>query len=57
MKGGIETECLSRGSRRIVKLRPSLTRFAKRSFWKRQRRFAKIEPVDWEDWEEIEEPD
>jgi hypothetical protein len=38
MKGGIEIECLSRRSRRMFKLRPSLIRFAKRNFWKRHRK-------------------
>ena len=45
MKGGIEIECLSRRSRRIVKMRPSLIRFAKRSFWNRQRKDAKHEAM------------
>jgi len=41
MKGGNEIECLSRKSRRLVKLRPAEIRAAKRSFWKRQRREAR----------------
>lgn len=42
MKGGIEIECLSRRSRRLAKLSPPLIRFAKRSFWKRQRKDARL---------------
>jgi hypothetical protein len=41
MKGGLEVECLSRRSRRMMKLKPTLIRFAKRSFWKRQRKEAR----------------
>ena len=41
MKGGIEVECLSRKSRRMAELRPALIRFAKRSYWKRQRKEAR----------------
>ena len=50
MKGGIEIECLSRKSRRMTKLKPSLIRLAKRSFWKRQRKeacqLAKVEAAN-----------
>jgi hypothetical protein len=46
VKGGIEIECLSRKSRTLVKLHPSLIRFAKCSFWKRQRREAKRDVME-----------
>ncbi len=51
MRGGLEVECLSHKSRQMAKLRPTLIRFAKRSFWKRQRKearqAARTEAADW----------
>lgn len=43
LKGGNEYDCLTRGGRRYVKLSPKEIRCAKRTYWKRMRRQARIE--------------
>jgi len=46
LRGYWEIEFLSTGSRRLQKPRPSHIRFAKRSYWKRQRKQARREAIE-----------
>lgn len=42
MKGGLEYDCLCRRYVRLVNWRPRLRKSAKRKFWKRLRKEAKL---------------
>ena len=43
LKGGTEQDCLSRRSRRIHKFKAGIVKAAKRTFWKRQRKQARMQ--------------
>jgi hypothetical protein len=45
LKGGFETDCLSRRYVRLFTWPPRIRKSAKRKFWKRQRKAAKLKSI------------